>query len=228
MQQARRARAPADAAGRRGGVVDLQALGLDYFRLDGNQIEIGAMRRMQSLANEPNLASTLKRLILTEYPGNLRQMATLGGEIAVCDGRSALATALLAMDAQLFWQPGDTQLSLGNFLPVRSGFTQGKLISQIRIPSQGELITEKVARSPGDLPILAISVFRWPSGRVRVALGGFGKAPILALDGPDAKGAEIAVMGACQHADDEWASGEYRSQVASQLVSRMVGSFAAG
>ena len=79
-----------------------------------------------------------------------------------------------------------------------------------------------------DQPIILVAAYRWPSGRVRVTVGGFGAAPLLTLDGPNGDGAALAVQVACQQADDEWASGEYRSQVARQLAERIVGSLEQG
>ncbi len=209
-------------------VVDLQALGLDYFHAEGNSVVIGAMQRMQALADEREIHPALQQLIAREFSGNLRQMVSIGGALVACDGRSELAAAFLAMDARMLWLPGEKEVTLGNFLPLRSSYARGSLLKEIRIPAHGELRIEKVARSPMDQPIILVAAYRWPSGRVRVTVGGFGAAPLLTLDGPNGDGAALAVQVACQQADDEWASGEYRSQVARQLAERIVGSLEQG
>jgi CO/xanthine dehydrogenase FAD-binding subunit len=81
-------------------------------------------------------------------------------------------------------------------------------------------VFEYVARSPKDVPILVVAVAQWGSGRTRIALGGFGEAPILAMDGLDADGAEIACRDAYFDADDQWASAVYRREVALKLAKR--------
>jgi putative selenate reductase FAD-binding subunit len=206
-------------------VVDLQKLNLDYFRQEDRQFTIGATLSMQSLADKPTVNPQLSHIIHNQFSANLRQMVTVGGEVVACDGRSDLVTALLAIDARLVWMPGNQEVALGDYLPLRSGFKKGKLLIEVQIPAQGTLLIEKVARSPQDLSILSVAIYRWPSGRTRVALGGFGVSPILAFDGADALGAEQAVKSAYLQANDEWASGEYRSRVAGQLTEQMLRSY---
>ena len=199
-------------------VVDLQALGLDFFHVEGSVIEAGAMVRMRGLALLPQIQPALSQAITKEYSSNLREMTTVGGAIVSSGGRSAFLTALLAMDAKLIWLPGASEHSLGNYLAVRRSWDGGKLIYSVKMPENVKLRLESVARTPGDRPILIGAVCRWPSGRTRVALGGYGTAPVLVLDGPDARGAEMAARNAYLHAGDEWASAEYRSQVAADLI----------
>jgi CO/xanthine dehydrogenase FAD-binding subunit len=195
-------------------VVDLQALRLDFIRVEGSVIEAGAMVRMRGLAAHSHIQPVLSQSITREYSSNLREMTT----IVSSDGRSAFLTALLALDARLIWLPGEREHSLGSYLPLRRNWEGGGLIYSLKIPHNVRLRLDSVARTPGDRPIMIGAVCRWPSGRTRVALGGYGAAPVLALDGPDAGGAEIAARNAYLHAGDEWASAEYRSQVAVDLI----------
>jgi CO/xanthine dehydrogenase FAD-binding subunit len=81
---------------------------------------------------------------------------------------------------------------------------------------------EYVARSPADQPIVCVAAAVWPSGRTRIALGGYGAAPVLAFDGSEAEGAQVAVQSAYSQAEDEWASAEYRREVASILARRCI------
>ena len=55
-----------------------------------------------------------------------------------------------------------------------------------------------------------------------MALGGYGAAPRLAFDGTEADGAKIAAESAYSHCGDEWASAEYRQEIAGVLVERCV------
>jgi hypothetical protein len=51
-------------------------------------------------------------------------------------------------------------------------------------------------------------------------LGGFGDAPMLVFDGTESGGASVAAKNSYSLADDEWASAEYRQEIASILTTR--------
>jgi CO/xanthine dehydrogenase FAD-binding subunit len=201
-------------------VVDLQSLGLDAIQERGNDLEIGATATLQSLYATPNFPAALRAAIKLDTNYNLRQVATLAGALVACDGRSPLATGFLALDAKLTLQPGDEELTLGNLLPLREELLRHRLITKITIPLQVKLAFESVARTPADRPIVCVAVAVWPSGRTRLALGGYGKIPTLAMDGIEATGLEVAAHGSFHEAADEWASAEYRRDVAATLAKR--------
>jgi CO/xanthine dehydrogenase FAD-binding subunit len=96
------------------------------------------------------------------------------------------------------------------------------LITSIEIPLNVKLAFETVARTPADKPIVCAALALWPSGRTRLALGGFGKAPLLAMDGTEPEGFETAARNAFHEATDEWASAEYRMDVAATLAKRCI------
>ena len=212
-------------------VVDLQAIGLDTFERQGNSLQIGATLTLQRLADAlkheklENLAG-LQQAIGREANYNLRQVGTVAGALVSADGRSPFATAMLALDAGLRLQPGDEQVGLGDVLPLRSERLAHRLITAVTIPLNVRLAYEYVARSPADLPIVCAAVASWPAGRTRVALGGFGAAPVLAFDGTEAEGSETAARDAYSQASDEWASAEYRQEIAGVLVKRCIAAMA--
>jgi CO/xanthine dehydrogenase FAD-binding subunit len=162
----------------------------------------------------------LRSVIRYEATHNLRQVATLAGTLVACDGRAPLAAALLAMDASLTLLPGEDIVSLGDLLPVRAEILQGRLISQVELPANARLAFNAVSRTPADLPVVCVAVARWPSGRTRLAVGGYGDAPLVAFDGPDESGAEVAAGEAYSQAADQWASAEYRKEAAEVLARR--------
>jgi CO/xanthine dehydrogenase FAD-binding subunit len=133
-----------------------------------------------------------------------------------------LVTALLAMDARLVWLPGDREVSIGNYLPLRATWEPGGFIRTVDVQMNVRLQIETIARSPMDRAIVCVAVCRWPSGRTRTALGGFGKEPVLAFDGPDPTGADAAARNAYLHAEDAWASAGYRSEMAAALTRRII------
>lgn len=201
-------------------VVDLQSLDLNHINRKGNNLFVGATATLQSMLDEPDLPPVLADVIRHEATYNLRQMATAAGSLLAADGRSPLAAALLALDARATLLPGGEQIGAGDLLLSRGESLRGRLVTQISLPLNVQLSYHYVARTPADLPIVCVTAVAWPSGRVRLALGGHGDAPTLAFDGPNEGGAEAAAGNAYYNAADEWASAEYRREVAATLTKR--------
>jgi CO/xanthine dehydrogenase FAD-binding subunit len=198
-------------------VVDLQSLGLDSLLKKGNDLEIGATCTLQSLLESDHCPEALKVTIKLEAPINIRNSATVAGTLVSSDGRSTFTTALLAMDARITVVSGQSSVvSVGEFLPLRpSG-----LITLITIPLNTKFAFEFVSRTPADKPIVAAALSQWNSGRTRLTLGGYGKSPILAMDGTEAEGLDVAARNAYHESNDVWASAEYRMDVAATLAKR--------
>ena len=201
-------------------VVDLQALKLNKTSLRGKSLHIGATATLQALLETEGIQPALAAAIRHEASYNLRQAATIAGSLVGADGRSPFATAMLALDAQLTLQPKDETIGYGELLALRAEKLRGKLITKVTISLQATLGYEYVARTPADLPIICIALATWPSGRTRLALGGFGAAPALALDGRDNSGLAEALENALGGASDQWASAEYRIEAGKALLAR--------
>ncbi len=199
-------------------VVDLQSLRLDTVKKQGNQLEVGATVTLQQLLESEHCPEALKSALKLEAPLNLRNAATLAGTLVACDGRSTFATVLLALDAKLntIVNRQSSIENLGDFLPLRP---QG-LITSISILLNVKLAFDYVSRTPADKPIVCAALAQWNSGRTRLALGGYGKSPSLAMDGTEAEGIEAAARNTFHEATDEWASAEYRMDVAATLAKR--------
>jgi CO/xanthine dehydrogenase FAD-binding subunit len=201
-------------------VVDLQNLGFDKIVKKGSTLTVGATTTLENLLNFPDLPEALGKAIRHEATYNLRQASTIAGTIVAADGRSPFTTTLIALDPQLTWLPGEKSQPLGEFIPLRKEPWPGLLISQIVMPLQAKLAYEYVARSPADLPIVAVAVARWSSGRTRIVLGGYGESPMTVMDGAEDGGALAVVENAFLHAEDEWATAEYRADVVKTLTKR--------
>jgi len=202
------------------GVVDLQSVGLDGIDADDQRLRVGATVRMDSLLEHSQVDLELKRAIRLDASKNIRNMATVGGWLVSSDGRSAFSTLLLALDTRLTWKPGSVRVRMGDWLPVREIEPPGLLLTEMEWPLQTQLVFEYVARSPKDRPTLVVATAQWPSGRTRIVLGGFGSMPIVAMDGPESAGADVASRDACFDAEDAWASAAYRREVAPKLALR--------
>jgi CO/xanthine dehydrogenase FAD-binding subunit len=202
-------------------VVDLQALGLNRIHKRGNTLEAGATATLEELRGHGDCPAALKAPLRLEAPLNFRNMGTLAGCLVTCDGRSTFATALLALDARLtIMRPEAETVSLGDFLPMRARDLKGMLISGLEIFLGAKLAFDYVARTPADKPIVAVALAQWPSGRTRLAVGGYGPAPTLAMDGTEAAGLEAAARNALEDASDPWGSAEYRMDIAATLSRR--------
>ena len=216
--------------------VDLQSLNLNTIEKQGNSLKIGATVTLQELLISELCPDALRTAIKLEAPLNLRNAATVAGTLVSCDGRSTLATVLLALDAKLEQMKLEdskieTRVSnLGDFLPLRD--LQGWLITSVTLSLSARFAFEYVSRTPADKPIVCAALARWNSGRIRLALGGYGKSPMLAMDGTETDGvdasttdnilrsAQAAARNAFHEASDEWASADYRTDVAGTLARR--------
>jgi len=197
--------------------VDLQLLGLDWLTQKGNELQLGATLTLQSLLESDHCASALKSALKLEAPLNIRNSATVAGTLVSCDGRSSFATILLALDARMeIVNQKSSIVNLGDFLPLRP---RG-LITSITIPLNVKLGFEYAARTPSDKPIVCVAAAGWRSGRTRVAVGGYGKSPMLAMDGTSSDDVAVAARTAFHEATDDWASAEYRMDVAATLAKR--------
>jgi CO/xanthine dehydrogenase FAD-binding subunit len=213
---------------RLGSVVDLQDLDLDGLRAEADHLVLGGGLRLQTLVEvgdpiPPALADACR----LESALNLRNMATLAGTVVAADGRSPTTTMLLAAGAVAILEPGAEKVALDDLLERRGKDMLGRLIVSFLVPRNTRLAYMQVARSPVDRPIVCAALCdegEAKAGRgLRLALGGFGKRPLLlTLDKRDAQAASQAASQAYARADDAWASGEYRSAVAGILAHRLV------
>ena len=207
-------------------VVDLQALELNTIERNATFINLGATATLQAILDISGLPEAFYRAVRNETTYNLRQVATVAGTQVAADGRSPFATVMLALDAHLTILPDEEAISLGDLLPFRFERLHRRLITKISIPASARLAYEYVARTPADQPIVCASVARWPSGRTRLSLGGYGSEPMLVMDGPESGGVEVAARAAFSQAGDEWASAEYRADMAVVLTNRCLAKLA--
>jgi CO/xanthine dehydrogenase FAD-binding subunit len=201
-------------------VVDLQKLNLNYLLNNVDSYEIGATTTLSQI--EENIQfPELVEVIRLQAGKNKRNSSTIGGLISMADGRSPLVSALLALNPKMIWEPGDLSVSLEDWLTKRSDWKDAVLIKKLVLP-KAQFLFESVARSPKDLPILCIAISKDHLEKMRIVIGGFGDAPILAFSGNDLRGIENKIDKTLAGSADKWASSEYRQKAAKALVMRMV------
>jgi CO/xanthine dehydrogenase FAD-binding subunit len=182
---------------------------------------LGAAAVLQDLVDSAVTPEVIKKAASLEAGANIRNAASVGGTLASGDGKSPLLTVLLAMDATLVFAPGNQEMSLGEWLPMRANRDMSQIIVQVIVSTQPEANYMQVGRTPKDIALISAAVAQWPSGRTRVAIGGHLETPIIAMDGPEIGGAVEAAQNAYSQHGGVWASQEYLVSTIATLVSRM-------
>jgi CO/xanthine dehydrogenase FAD-binding subunit len=211
-------------------MVDLRNLNLDRIEMKGDFIEIGATTTLQQIVEaELDLPDRFRDVCKLESGWNLRNMATIGGAIMSSDGRSAILTTLLALDAQIEQQPGPITLTIDDVLDHLEGV---KLITKIRFRKPSKLLYEQVSRAPADFPLVCAAIATWDhegEERCAISLGGYGARPLRLREADtlfdrkrDISAAVEFARKAYGHAGDQWASADYRSDVVGILVDRLL------
>jgi len=215
-------------------VIDLRELGLDNLEIQNGTILIGAGLTLQKMVDAVHiLPVALREVCIKESGWNLRNMATLGGVIMSGDGRSPLLTVLLALRAQVVFEPGGNTVPLVDLLQQREEAGFHHLITAIRLDNPLTLVYEQISRTPADRPIVCAAVAHFPEENAgypfQVALGGFGSHPIrveeaesILEDDGDIDAAAEACREVYIKAGDAWASSEYRSHTTGVLVRRLL------
>ncbi len=201
-------------------VVDLQNCGLEYLKKSPDRISIGTMTRLETMRMDLTEISGLSDALNIEAARNVREQSTLGGTIISATGRSPFLTVLLGLDAELVWQPGSKRIRLGNWLAQKNSWNECVILSEVVIDTKIRTAFESIGRSPLDIPVLCTHLTIWASNRMRLAAGGFGKTPMLVLDGVVGDNMDVAIESALSESQDEWASAEYRIHTAKVLAKR--------
>jgi carbon-monoxide dehydrogenase medium subunit len=232
-------------------LIDITHAGLSYIRRRGNACVIGATTTMATIENSPAIRALaggiLARAAATCGSVQIRNMATLGGNLANGSPAADTATPLLALDAEVVLvDAGDRrELPLTEFY---SGPRKTKaLILEVAIPSPprgGRWSFQKLGRTNNDISLVnAAAGLRLDSkGRVkwaRVALGAVAPTPMRALFAEELlvgrKVDENALAVVCDEVaravrpiTDVRASAEYRREMCRVLVGRALQECAAG
>lgn len=200
--------------------IDFQLLSFNEVELIGDRVEAGGSATLQQLHDHPACYPTIQQAIQLEGGRNVRNSYSLHSHVMTCKGRSALTTVLLALDATFEILPESVSVNLDDFLSQRSDYRSGIFIRKIMWSGSLAVAFESIARTPLDQPIICVSIAKWPNGRVRLVVGGYGSAPKVAYDGFNLADIDPAIQSATFGSGDEWASEEYRQEMAKVLSAR--------
>lgn len=210
-------------------LVDLGGLALDYIRLDGDRLQIGALTPLQALVESPAVNALAGGILaqaaqLAAHFG-LRNLATVAGALADGDGPPEVLLALLALDAQvLVAGKGEQRIALAAYQPAPAD-----LVLEVTVPRPvaglgGALA--RVARTPLDQAIV-VAVATATDTKLCVAVAGAGAQPMrleatvagASMTDRIASLAELAAANAAPVADYR-GSAEYRKAMAGVLAQR--------
>jgi carbon-monoxide dehydrogenase medium subunit len=246
-----------DGAWKPDGVVDIKGLpGLRDLTVEGLEpccgcapgecLYVGAAIRMNEIARSGLVLSHWDLLAQAAAAmGNeqVRNRATLGGNLGTASPAADSAPALLVLEASMLVKgpAGDRSIPIDNFFagPKRNVLKKGELIVGILIPKPpaGSVgIYEKLSRrKAGDLAVVGVAVMAYPHDngyRWHVALGAVSPTPIRSpqaeailnesYDAAHIDEAAAAAYGCCCPIDDVRASAEYRQMMVVNIARRAI------
>ena len=200
-------------------VIDLQALGLVRIELANNRLSLGAMSRLQDIAEHPDTPDLLRAVLRFEAPNTFRNMATIGGLVASCDWESETLAALLVMETavEIRSAAGTNRLSLEAFLAAPAAALDKGIITDVSLHVDGATAHERVARTPMDRAIVAGCGRKTAEDDIRLAFSGIAETPILT---------EPEALEAIRPPADFRGSSDYRRRMAIILSRRVISSLA--
>lgn len=239
-------------------VVDLKKIStLSGIRETANgELSIGALTTMRAVETSP--------VIRTRYPFlaqsaaevgsiQIRNRATVGGNMANATPSADVAPALLVLDAQvrLSRPAGERRLDLESFFrgPGQTVLESGEILTEIIVPpTDRRLVGEYIKFSPRDMMDLAyigvavtltLSEPGHKCDAVRIALGAVSPTPMRARSAEDvlvgqalteesAKRAGEAAAAECRPISDVRASAEYRREMVRVNTTRALMNAAVG
>ncbi len=135
-------------------VIGLQALGLNAIEQDGDMVSIGASATAQELIDSPLVPEVLQEAAGYIYSRNIRNIATLGGNIGANTTDSALLPCLIALSAEVNTSE-DGLISVEEYL---SGGKQSLILS-VRIPLQKWVCAvKKISRTVSSVSVINVAV----------------------------------------------------------------------
>jgi probable selenate reductase FAD-binding subunit len=172
-------------------VVDLQALGLDKIVGSLEDLQIGAMVRLQQLIDHED-AGTIASGILAEavrfsQSRTLREQGTLGGALMTGGSADPITTALLVLDASVdYADPVLHTAPFTSFVAYRDRLLKTRVLLTglriIRPVTRSSSAFSVVGRSPRDKPIVCaaatVTVDEGLPVALSIAVGGADERPV--------------------------------------------------
>jgi CO/xanthine dehydrogenase FAD-binding subunit len=223
-----------------GTLIIIDGLGLGRIEVKGRKVTLGAMVTMAQIASDRRL-KFLHPVSNSIGGPAVRAMATVGGNLFAPAPYGDMAVALLALDAELSLHDGKAlrTLALEDFLKQRRKFEKSFVVGiTFAMPEANAFrYVKAVRRKPVSASLITIAaVLPRKGGKVkdaRIALGAMGPHALRArqaeralegkaLDGSSIKAAAKAAADGTAPADDPYATGWYRRQIAPIHLQRLL------
>lgn len=226
-------------------VIDIKGIPeMDGFSISENEFSIGSLTTIRTLETSP--AACREVPLLTQAASKLgsvqvRNRATIGGNLCNAAPSAELAPALLALDAQaaIYGKTGTRVIDLGEFFlgPGSTILEKGEILTSLKIPltgsRQGAVYYKLTTRKAMDIAFVGVAVLleldeEEQINKARIALGAVAPTPIRVPSAEKVlkgrimdteavqESAEIAAQ-ACQPISDLRASAGYRREMVNQL-----------
>lgn len=172
-------------------LIDVTRLGLDYIEDAAEMVSIGATTTMQQMALSPSVARLANGMLSTcccqGWPTEVRNTATLGGNLVGAGPFADTPPVLLALDAEVVVSQlgGESLVEIGDFfLDYRRTAVGQGILKEVRIPrpsprTRGAFL--KYSRAPLEQALVNVAVaVELEDGicqKVRIALGAVGRTP---------------------------------------------------
>ena len=229
-------------------LVDITGLGLEEIRDGPEGIRIGAATTMEAIVRSPGIAALADGILCQAASmcgsWQVRNLATLGGNVANALPAADTPPALLALDARVRWVgDAEREMPLEGFFtgPRKTVLRRGELLTELVIPPpspglRGAFI--KFGRTNKDIAIVNVAVAVVVEGGrcrlARIALDAIAPTPIRVPEAErllEARGLGDVVLDdvaaivsrAVRPISDHRSSAEYRRRLSGILVRRALG-----
>lgn len=220
--------------------------GLDYIRVEDSELKIGALTKIAAIRR----SNLIKENCLSLYEASLvfatpqiRNVATIGGNICRSSPSADLVPPLLAFDAQvkLVGLKGERLISLEGFFtgPGKNVMNQ-EVLTEIIIPLEGKqcgTAFQKLSRNSSDLAkincAVKVDISNGRCNEVKIALGAVADRPVRArktesvfegkvIDNGIIEQATVTVAQDIAPITDVRSTADYRIEVSKVLVKRLI------
>jgi CO/xanthine dehydrogenase FAD-binding subunit len=220
--------------------MSLRHAGLDAIQAAGAVLTIGAATTLANIAALDSPSMLAQAAAAVGGPA-VRTMATIGGNLFAPPPAGDVATALLALDAEveLAGAQGHRRIALDQFFdgPGQTACAPGELVAALHVPlSNGRATYMRYGRRQANTPAVVAVAARIALdgdevGEARIALCAAGPHPLRArqaeaalagrtLDAASIGAAAEAAMGECDPPTDALASAWYRKKMIGVFVRR--------
>lgn len=221
-------------------LIDINRIeGLDYIRIEGGALEVGAGTRQVDLKDWPDLPATVPLLAAAmPHVGHFqtRNRGTVCGSIAHSDPSSELPLTLATLEGEVVLRSkaGDRTVKAADFQVdlLTTDKRADEMITAVRFPLKAEgsgYAFNEMARRQGDFAIVSLAAVVSATS-VRLGVGGVAATPTirdwpLADVGSDDAGLDEALNAfawGLGGADDIHATGQYRRELVRRLGKRTI------